>query len=147
MHHLTPIPADQGISSLSAILLTDDYYNFILSSRVTIDAVPTVPVQCLIPLKARAYLDLTARKEQGEQIDSRQIRKHRNDVFNLYRTLAPADRHQLPATLLRDLNTFLSRFPADSEDWTTITASVQELPAPQQIVDQLRENFGLKAGT
>lgn len=70
-YHLTPIPAEQDISSLSAILLGDDYYNFILSSRVTIDGVPTIPVQCLIPLKARAYLDLVTRKEDGEQIDSR----------------------------------------------------------------------------
>jgi hypothetical protein len=87
--HLTPIPAGEDISSLSAILLGDDYFGYIVSSRVTIDSVPTVPVQCLIPLKARAYLDLVARKVDGEQIDSSKITKHRNDVFRLYLTLVP----------------------------------------------------------
>ncbi len=95
-YHLTPIPAGEDISSLSAILLGDDYFGYIVSSRTAIDGVPTVPVQCLIPLKARAYLDLVARKAEGDQIDSRQINKHRNDVFRLYQTLAPNARFSLP---------------------------------------------------
>ena len=88
-YHLTPVPAGEDISSLSAILLGDDYFGYIVGSRIMIDGVPTVPVQCLIPLKARAYLDLATRRDGGEQIDSRKISKHRNDVFRLYRTLAP----------------------------------------------------------
>ena len=84
--HLTPIPAGEDISSLSAILLGDDYFNYLVSSRITIDGVPTVPVQCLIPLKARAYLDLVARQQSGVHVDSRQIKKHRNDVFPLSNT-------------------------------------------------------------
>jgi hypothetical protein len=142
-YHLTPVPAEQDISSLSAILLGDDYYNFILSSRVKIDGVPTIPVQCLILLKARAFLDLVKRREDGEHIDSRQIKKHRNDVFNLYRTLAPADRHQLPETLASDLSSFLEYFPEDADDWPAINAAVPDLPPPGQIANQLRENFGL----
>jgi hypothetical protein len=71
--HLTPIPAGEGISSLSAILLGDDYFGHLVASRITIDDVPTVPVQCLIPLKARACLDLIARKADGEPIDSGKI--------------------------------------------------------------------------
>jgi hypothetical protein len=35
----------------------------------------------LIALKARAWLDLTERAERGEQIDSKTIKKHKNDVF------------------------------------------------------------------
>ena len=107
--HLTPIPAGEDISSLSAILLGDDYFNYLVSSRITIERVPTVPVQCLIPLKARAYLDLVARRDGGEQIDGEKITKHRNDVFRLYRTLAPADRIELPSQLREDVNRFSGR--------------------------------------
>jgi hypothetical protein len=141
--HLTPIPAGEDISSLSAILLGDDYFSYIVSSHVTIGGVPTVPVQCLIPLKARAYLDLVARKAGGEHIDSSKITKHRNDVFRLYRTLAPAERFVLPSRLRDDLATFLDRLPPDSQDWTSIRAAVAGLPLPEEVLSQIRENFGI----
>ncbi|UVC15323.1 hypothetical protein [Mesorhizobium onobrychidis] len=41
----------------------------------------------LIPFKARAFLDLTARAESGEKIDGKNIKKHRNDVFRLAQLL------------------------------------------------------------
>lgn len=37
----------------------------------------------LILFKIKAWLDLTARRAAGEQIDSKNIRKHKNDVFRL----------------------------------------------------------------
>ncbi len=144
--HLTPIPAGEDISSLSAILLGDDYFDYIVSSRTTIDGVPTVPVQCLIPLKARAYLDLAARKAAGENIDRDKIKKHRHDVFRLYRTLVPDARFELPVPLRVDLATFLESLPSDSPEWTSIRAAVKApLPEPELVITQIRENFGLGA--
>ncbi len=144
--HLTPIPAGDDISSLSAILLGDDYFSYIVSSRVTIGDVPTVPVQCLIPLKARAYLDLVARRAGGEHIDSSKITKHRYDVFRLYRTLAPADRFELPSQLRNDLAEFLNRLAPESQDWTSIRAAVPGLPVPERVLAQIRDNFGIAGG-
>lgn len=144
--HLTPIPAGEAASSLSAILLDQDYYDSIVSMRITIDGVPTIPVQCLIPLKAVAFLDLMRRKAGGETIDSRQLKKHRNDVFRLYLTLAPVDRFELRTQLRDDLRRFLDLLPPDSEDWSNIRDAVQGLPSPQQVVDQLRVNFGIAPG-
>ncbi len=95
--HLTPIPTDEDISSLSAILLNDDYYQFVVESRVVIKGASVIPSKYLIPLKARAWLDLTRRRDEGDsKIKGSDIKKHRNDVFRLYRSLAPADRHDLP---------------------------------------------------
>ena len=142
-YHLTPIPAGEDISSLSAILLGDDYFGYIVDSRIMINGVPTVPVQCLIPLKARAYLDLLARKAGGEQIDRSKITKHRNDVFRLYRTLVPDARFVLPIQLRDDLTTFLESLPPNSPDWRNIQAAVKGLPAPPQVIAQLRTNFGI----
>ena len=143
--HLTPIPAGEDISSLSAILLGDDYYGFIANSRINIAGVPTIPVQCLIPLKARAYLDLIERKASGANVDSGHIKKHRNDVFRLYLTLAPADRFDLPDQLRHDLDRFLEELPEGSPDWRSIRAAVENLPDSRQVVDQLRQNFGIVA--
>ena len=80
--HLTPIPSEKDVSSLSAILLDDRYYKFVKSSRIFINGTPTIPAHCLIPLKARAYLDLQARKARGdEHVKNSDIKKHRYDVF------------------------------------------------------------------
>jgi len=142
--HLTPIPEGEDISSLSAILLSEPYYRFVVGSRTTIAGVPTIPVECLIPLKARAYLDLLERKASGGQVDSNEIKKHRNDVFRLFVTMAPADRYPLPEQLRDDLEQFLKLLPAESEDWPKVQAAVQDLPNPQQVIDQLHGNFGLR---
>ena len=66
--HLTPIPTDEQISSLSAILLEDAYYEFLHSGRRVLDGVPFVGPEHLIPLKAKAWLDLTKRRESGESM-------------------------------------------------------------------------------
>lgn len=80
---LTPFPIDEGISSLSAILLNEDYYAFLKNGRIQIDGVTIIDAPYLIPFKAKAWLDLSTRKARGEKVDSKNIRKHKNDVFRL----------------------------------------------------------------
>jgi hypothetical protein len=58
---LTPIPVDEAISSLSAILLDDQYYELIVTGRQTSEGITWLGADCLIPLKASAWLDLSAR--------------------------------------------------------------------------------------
>ena len=80
---LTPLPMDEDISSLSAILLDDDYYEFLKQGKVTVDGVTVLDAAYLIPFKAKAWMDLTDRKAAGEHVDSKNIKKHKNDVFRL----------------------------------------------------------------
>ncbi|OGQ95524.1 MAG: hypothetical protein A2521_07645 [Deltaproteobacteria bacterium RIFOXYD12_FULL_57_12] len=105
--HLTPIPLREDVSSLSAILLDENYYNFIHQHKREIEGVSIVGEECLIPLKARAWLDLTQRKAEGGQVDSRDIRKHRGDVLRLYLLINPGLRITLPETIRADLAAFL----------------------------------------
>ena len=144
--HLTPIPVDDDVSSLSAILLDEAYYQYVIESRIAIDEIPTIPAHCLIPLKARAYLDLSARKQAGDTtVNERHIKKHRNDIFRLYPTMAPADRYPLPKPLQTDLQQFLDQLPPDSSDWSAIRNAVggNTLPTPDEIIQQLIDIFGL----
>ena len=112
--HLTPIPIAEDISSLSAILLQDDYYHFIHQHRTQIDDITIVKPECLIPLKARAWLDLSRRQQAGEQVDSRDIKKHRNDIFRLFQILSPELRVSLPTPVSEDLKQFLSSMTSES---------------------------------
>ena len=43
----------------------------------------------IVPFKMRAYCDLSARKEQGEKVDSKNIKKHKNDVLKISQVLSP----------------------------------------------------------
>ncbi len=143
--HLTPIPSEEDVASLSAILLDDQYYKFVKSSRIMIRGVPTIPAHCLIPLKARAYLDLQERKARGDKhVKNSDIKKHRYDVFRIFRTLVPASRFSLPEPLARELAEFLSTLTSGSPEWQDILAAVgAELPPPNDILRQLRDNFTL----
>ena len=111
---LTPIPLEEAVSSLSAILLDDAYYEFIMTGRREVEGLPWVGEDRLIPLKAVAWLDLTARKEQGEQVDSRDIRKHLNDVLRLAQLFAPATRIPLAQRISEDMIRFLTALPLDT---------------------------------
>ena len=114
--HLTPLPVDEDASSLSAILLDNDYYDFIRAGRQEIDGLPWVGVAQLIALKARAWLDLTERAMRGEQIDSKTIKKHKNDVFRLYQILDPAIDPAAPETVKEDVREFISRMRVEEVD-------------------------------
>jgi hypothetical protein len=102
--HFTPIPIDDEVSSLSAILLHDDYYAFIHQHRREIAGVSLVSEVCLIPLKAKAWLDLSQRKLSGENVDSKNIKKHRSDIYRLFQLLNPQLKLTLPATIAKDMS-------------------------------------------
>ena len=80
---MTPLPIDEDISSLSAILLDDDYYEFLKQGKVTVDGVTVLDAAYLIPFKAKAWMDLIDRKAAGEHVDSKNIKKHMH--FNIIR--------------------------------------------------------------
>ena len=110
---LTPIPLDEAVSSLSAILLDEVYYAFIMAGRREVDGLPWVGEDRLIPLKAIAWLELTARKEQGSKVDAKDVRKHLNDVLRLSQLLAPATRIHVDNKIAADMTRFLVAVAAD----------------------------------
>ncbi len=105
--HLTPIPLDEQIASLSAILLDDDYYQFVLTGRKNKHGMPSwVGEDRLIPLKAIAWMEMNERVRQGEVIDSKNINKHLSDVVQLSALLQPGQVIELPGKLRADLQAF-----------------------------------------
>jgi len=136
--HLTPIPVDEEISSLSAILLDDAYYAFLHSGKRTIEDIPVVGPEHLIPLKARAWLDLTKRKEAGGAIDAKSIAKHKNDVFRLYRVLDPAIKPGIPKEIRDDMRAFLDAMVSELVDLKNLEIKGQSLGS---ILGELRRIY------
>lgn len=114
--HLTPLPLEEDTSSLSAILLDNDYYDFIRAGRLEVDGVPMVGAAQLIALKARAWLDLTERNKRGEKIDSKTIKKHKNDVFRLYQILDPDSAPVAPEAVKTDMREFIAQMRSEEVD-------------------------------
>lgn len=113
---LTPLPLDQEISSISAILLDDVYYQFLRNGRVTIDGVLILDAMHLIPFKAKAWLDLNQRKETCAKVDSKNIRKHKNDVIRLSMLLRENDTLDLPQAISKDMQDFLAAMSEEAID-------------------------------
>ena len=106
---LSPLPFDDDISSLSAILLNSEYYDFLRNGVITVDGIPVLDTVHLIPFKVKAWLDLSERKAGGSQVDSKNIRKHKNDVIRLSALLSPDFRINLPEIIASDMRDFLSK--------------------------------------
>jgi hypothetical protein len=123
--HVVPVKVDEGAASLSAILLDDGYYNLILEHHDEEQNLPFANPAALIPLKARAWLDLSARAKRGEKVDDDDIAKHRSDVFRIANTLPGEAGPNLPTSIQADLKSFLSAFPVESEEWAAILNSLK----------------------
>lgn len=65
---ITPIHIDDEISSLSAILLDDDYYKALLDGKVVRNGLSVLRPESIILFKAKAYLDLMERKKLVEPL-------------------------------------------------------------------------------
>lgn len=117
---LTPLPIDDEISSLSAILLNKTYYDLLKNGQVIIDGVPVLSPTCLIPFKAKAWLDLNERKARGEQVDSKNIKKHKNDVFRLAQLITSDTRQALEVEIAEDMKRFLSEVEREDVDLKSI---------------------------
>jgi hypothetical protein len=110
---LTPIHIDESLISLSAILLNDAYYDVLRKGKRTVDGYSVIDIETVILFKMKAWLDLIVRKEAGEQIDSKDIKKHKNDVFRLLANVSPAGRIETADEIRVDIARFIERIDKD----------------------------------
>ena len=143
--HLTPIPVAEDVSSLSAILLDGDYYQFLHGNITEIDGVPIIDERCLIPFKAKAWLDMTERKAAGGRVDSKDIKKHRNDVLSLYQILDPDSAITLPESIAGDLIAFLEQVEPEI-DGNLLEARGIKGVTPDQVLARIEAVFGVSGG-
>ncbi len=111
-----PLPMSNELSSLSAILLNKDYYALILSGRTLVSEFVVLSPTYLIPFKAKAWLDLSERKFQGQHVDEKDIRKHKNDVIRLASLLNGSEKCELSETVKQDMSAFVEQLRQDPVD-------------------------------
>jgi len=139
---LTPIPFEEGASSLSAILLDEGYYEFLHAGRIELADLSLLSSEYLIPMKAKAYLDLIKRKAGGSLVDSRDIKKHKNDVLRLYRILQPDKKISVPANIKKDLQDFFIAIELDPVDLISLGYRNDNLNI---IINKMREFYAINS--
>lgn len=78
---IEPLPVDEETSSLSAIIMDDDFYHFTIDHSKLTNGLRHADSAALIALKSRAYLNLLQDKANGKHVNSKDIKKHRSDVL------------------------------------------------------------------
>jgi hypothetical protein len=122
--------------SLSAILLDNDYYGWLRTGRLEVNGLPIVRAEHLIPLKARAWLDLSARLKAGEAIDQKDIRKHRNDVVRLSTIIDPDYRVEIPTVVRTDMTEFITALPQTQLDLPALGLKKSSIEALQRMLTE-----------
>ena len=117
---ITPIHIDDEISSLSAILLDDDYYKTLLDGKVVKNGLSVLRPEYIILFKAKAYLDLKMRKESGETVDSEDIKKHIKDILRIAAELMLERVADLPETVDSDVQTFIDSLEQEPFDQNSL---------------------------
>ena len=135
---MTKIPVEEQAASLSAVILDDEYYAFLLAGVDHTQEISHIGADRLVPLKAHAWLNKKAQIEQGIAVDSRDIKKHFRDVIVLAVSLTEG-MAQLPERLALDLNAFLDQVPAELASNPQAYKGVDE----DRLIKTIQEAFSL----
>jgi hypothetical protein len=142
--YLTPIPVEEDLSNLSAILMNQDYYNYVLEHSMQEEGIQRASIESLICLKSKAFLEMTERKEKGESVDDKHIRKHKGDVFRLSAMLTANDIFELPESIQIDMQAFADAVKNDLPDKAIFKEMGLGSTNPIAVLAQLVKNFNLK---
>ncbi|KAF0225688.1 MAG: hypothetical protein FD133_309 [Erysipelotrichaceae bacterium] len=112
---ITRMSIEEEIISLSAIVLNDDLYTFLRNNTTIVEGLSVADEICLIPLKIRAWIDLTEKKISGIKIKEGDIQKHKNDVYLLSQLLTANPLKEVPNLIQKDVVFFSENCP-DKDD-------------------------------
>lgn len=136
--HLTPLPVSDELSSLSAIMLDDNYYRLMLAGRKTVDGVSVLGAEYLMLFKMKAWLDLRQKKADGSHVNERDLKKHKNDVFRLFPLAEPTVQIAITSAVKVDVEQFINAMKIDSIDLERL--GIEGMPL-EEILRTLKRMF------
>ena len=72
---VAPLSFDGAVSSLSAIILDDGYYEFIRDNATNVEGITLLDALHIIPLKMRAHIDINRSYEEGRHCNDKESTK------------------------------------------------------------------------
>lgn len=104
---ITYVKTGKDPSGLSAMLLSDEYYNLAMHGRENINGVWTLQASHLILLKMYAWLNLKKDSQKGKEISEYDLLKHKYDVFRLLLLLSDEIRIDCDVKIRKDISAFI----------------------------------------
>jgi len=135
---IEPLPVDEDTSSLSAIIMDDNFYRFTIEHSKLTSGIRHADSAALIALKARAYLNLLQTKTEGKHVNSKDIKKHRSDVLKCAVILEDSQ-IAAPEPIVACIREFVSSI---RNEWDTLSVPLsQALNQDATFIDALLEQL------
>ena len=98
----------------------------------------------LICLKVRAFLNLTEEKKTNPNVRSKDIKKHRDDVFKLMAaTFNPQSRENVPKTIKESLFRFVETMEASIPNQSLEASLKIDTEQSRMLINLIRSTFEL----
>ena len=94
----------------------------------------------IILFKIKAWLDLSERRENGEHIDSKNIKKHKNDIIRLGVSIEKGQQLQISGRVREDVEIFMDKVknePIDLKNLNLRNVTFDE------VMNSIKECYGL----
>ena len=113
---IIPVHISDDVSSLSAIALDEDFYDFMIRGRVTVDGISVLGAEYIIPFKMFAWLSNRHLRADGIRVNTDDIKKHKNDVFRLLPLIDPTEKIETRGNVRKNIIRFLSEMESQEVD-------------------------------
>lgn len=142
---IEPLPLGDDTSSMSAIIMDDDFYHFTIEHSRLTDGIRHADPVALVALKAKAYLNLVADKQSGKHVNSKDIKKHRSDVLKNVVIIEDSS-VEVPAPIAACINEFVDSI---RDNWDELADSLaaslgQDKEFVSELLDQLQKLFVIR---
>ena len=139
---IEPLPTSENTSSLSAIIMDDDFYHFTIEHSKLTNGLRHADSAALIALKSRAYLNLLQDKANGKHVNSKDIKKHRSDVLK-NAVILEDSQITAPEAIVACINEFVTSI---RNEWDSLAAPLakaldQDPSFIQALLEQLDSLF------
>ncbi|MBQ2786434.1 MAG: hypothetical protein IJF00_00560 [Bacteroidaceae bacterium] len=143
---IEPLPIDGEQSSLSAIIMDDDYYRFTIEHSRLTDDIRHADSAALVALKARAYLNLIQDKQNGKHVNSKDIKKHRSDVLKNV-VIMTEDEIPAPSSIVECVKEFVMSIRSNWEELANpLAKSLDQNPEfVEALLEQLENLFAIRS--
>lgn len=111
---IIPVHIDEDVSSLSAIALDNDFYDFMKKGRRVVDDISILGAEYIIPFKMYAWLNNIELRKQGESVNTDDIKKHKNDVFRLIPLTNPDTKTEVEGNVKKTVIAFLEAMESEN---------------------------------
>ena len=143
---ITYVETGKDPSGLSAMLLSDAYYNFAQQGREKVNGVWTLRAAYLIPLKMYAWINLDKESKKRKAVEEYDLNKHKYDVFRLLPLVRGGEKISCSDEIQKDISKFIDAMLSEAlpaaeifGDWSPdeIRTSFDK----EQSLDMLREIY------